>query len=120
MKILVIDDSTAMRMIVIRTLRKAGFKDHTFSEAATGILALDAIKSAAPDLVMSDWNMPGMSGIDLLKNLRSEGIDVPFGFVTSEFTDEMRAAAREAGALFLIAKPFSEDTFRDTLGPFIH
>ena len=119
MKIMVVDDSTAMRMIVLRTLRKAGFRDHTFSEAANGALALAAITADPPDLVMSDWNMPEMSGIDLLKALRAAGNEVRFGFVTSEFTDEMRAMAREAGALFLIAKPFNEETFEEVLSPFI-
>ncbi len=120
MKIMVIDDSTAMRMIVLRTLRKAGFRDHTFVEAANGAVALAAIQADPPDLILSDWNMPGMSGIDLLKTLRSSGSEVPFGFVTSEFTDQMRAQARAAGALFLIAKPFTEETFEEVLTPFIH
>ena len=120
MRIMVVDDSSAMRMIVIRTLRKAGFRDHTFSEAGDGAQALQAIRDNPPDLVLSDWNMPAMTGIELLTQLRAEGSDVRFGFVTSEFTEEMRARSREAGALFLIGKPFSEDSFRDVLGPFIH
>ena len=69
-----------------------------------------------PDLVLSDWNMPNMTGIECLQALRSSGSDVPFGFVTSEGSPEMREKAATAGALFLIAKPFTEDTFRDTLG----
>jgi two-component system chemotaxis response regulator CheY len=119
MRIMVVDDSTAMRMIVLRTLRKAGFRDHTFSEAADGAAALEAIKGDPPDLILSDWNMPKLSGIDLLKQLRADGSDVKFGFVTSEFTQEMRDMSRDAGALFLIAKPFNEDTFREVLEPFI-
>ena len=119
MRIMVVDDSTAMRMIVVRTLRKAGFRDHTFTEAADGAEALDAIRADPPDLVLSDWNMPEMTGIDLLKQLRADGSQIRFGFVTSEFTQEMRDRSREAGALFLIGKPFTEDSFRDTLEPFI-
>jgi two-component system chemotaxis response regulator CheY len=119
MRIMVVDDSTAMRMIVLRTLRKAGFRNHTFMEAADGADALEAIKNDPPDLVLSDWNMPKLSGIDLLKQLRAEGSEVKFGFVTSEFTQEMRDMSRDAGALFLIGKPFSEDTFREVLEPFI-
>lgn len=119
MRIMVVDDSSAMRMIVMRTLRKAGFRDHTFTEAGDGAQALQAIRDDPPDLVLSDWNMPQMTGIELLQQLRSDGSEIGFGFVTSEFTQEMRDRAREAGALFLIAKPFTEDSFRDTLEPFI-
>lgn len=120
MNIMVVDDSSAMRMIVLRTLRKAGFRDHNYTEAGNGALALEAIRANPPDLVLSDWNMPEMTGIELLTQLRAEGSEIGFGFITSEFTQEMRDKAREAGALFLIGKPFDEDTFRDTLEPFIH
>ena len=119
MRIMVVDDSKAMRMIVLRTLRLAGFRDHTFVEAADGAEALEAIKADPPDLVLSDWNMPKLSGIDLLRGLRSAGVEVNFGFVTSESTREMRDISTEAGAQFLIAKPFNEDTFREVLEPFI-
>jgi two-component system chemotaxis response regulator CheY len=120
MRIMVVDDSRAMRMIVLRTLKQAGFRDHTFVEAADGVEALAAIKADPPDLVLSDWNMPNMSGIDLLRNLKTEGCDLKFGFVTSESTPEMRTLSSEAGALFMIAKPFDEDTFRDALEDFIN
>ena len=63
--------------------------------------------------------MPRMSGIELLRGLRSAGCNVTFGFVTSESTPEMRSLSTEAGAEFLIAKPFNEDTFRDVLDAFV-
>lgn len=115
MKILITDDSKAMRMIVIRTMRQAGFDGHEFIEAENGVLALAAIKAEQPDLVLSDWNMPEMTGIQLKEALNAEGIDVPFGFVTSETTPEMREQAIRAGALFLLAKPFTVDTFQEVL-----
>ena len=59
--------------------------------------------------------MPNKTGIDLLRDLRGSGNQVPFGFVTSEGSEEMRATAAEAGALFLIAKPFTADAFEDAL-----
>jgi two-component system chemotaxis response regulator CheY len=114
-KILVADDSRVMRQIVIRTLRQAGYDDHDIVEAEDGRDALDKVSSEAPDLVLSDWNMPNMSGIECLQALRSSGSTVPFGFVTSEGSAEMRERAANAGALFLIAKPFNEDTFKDVL-----
>jgi two-component system chemotaxis response regulator CheY len=114
-KILVADDSRVMRQIVIRTLRQAGYDDHEIVEAEDGADALAKVSSEKPDLVLSDWNMPNMTGIECLQALRSSGSAVPFGFVTSEGSPEMREKASNAGALFLIAKPFNEDTFKDAL-----
>ena len=115
MKILVADDSRVMRQIVIRTLRQAGYDDHDIVEAEDGRDAFDKVQTEQPDLVLSDWNMPNMTGIECLQALRSSGSGVPFGFVTSEGSPEMRERAASAGALFLIAKPFTEETFQDAL-----
>ena len=115
MKILVTDDSRVMRQIVIRTLRQAGYDDHDIIQAGDGREALQLVGSEKPDLVLSDWNMPEMSGIECLEALRASGSQVPFGFVTSEGSPEMREKAASAGALFLIAKPFTEETFREAL-----
>ena len=115
MKILVTDDSRVMRQIVIRTLRQAGYDDHEIIQAEDGRVALQMVGSEKPDLVLSDWNMPEMSGIECLEALRASGSQVPFGFVTSEGSPEMRAKAANAGAMFLIAKPFNEDTFKEAL-----
>ena len=115
MKILIVDDSKAMRMIVTRTLRQAGFADHDYLEAADGSEGLAIVAAERPDLVLSDWNMPEVSGIEFLQKLRAAGDDTRFGFVTSESTDAMRQLAAESGALFLIAKPFTADTFADAL-----
>jgi two-component system chemotaxis response regulator CheY len=114
-KILVADDSRVMRQIVIRTLRQAGFDDHEIVEAEDGADALSKVSSEKPDLILSDWNMPNMTGIECLQALRASGSTVPFGFVTSEGSEEMRGRAADAGALFLIAKPFTADTFTDAL-----
>lgn len=115
MKILVADDSRVMRQIVIRTLRQAGYDDHDIVEAEDGADALAKVGSEQPDLVLSDWNMPNMTGIECLQALRSSGQAVPFGFVTSEGSPEMREKAASAGAMFLIAKPFTEETFKEHL-----
>ena len=119
MKIMIVDDSIAMRMIVKKTLRQAGFEGHEISEAEDGVKALAAIKSTSPDLVLSDWNMPNMTGIELLEKLSAEGLQVRFGFVTTEATAEMKTRATSAGAQFLISKPFTPESFRETLGRFI-
>ncbi|HEX2870514.1 MAG TPA: response regulator [Polyangiaceae bacterium] len=117
--ILVVDDSKAMRLIVRRTLRQAGFGEYEVEEAANGLEALERIGQAAPALVISDWNMPEMNGIELLRELNARKLQVRFGFVTTEGTPDMRAMADEAGALFLIAKPFTPEQFESALRPLL-
>lgn len=115
MKIIVADDSRVMRQIVIRTLRQAGWGGHEIVEAANGRECLEQALASPPDLILSDWNMPEMSGIDCLAALRAAGSTVPFGFVTSEGSEEMRARATATGASFLIAKPFTPESFDEVL-----
>jgi two-component system chemotaxis response regulator CheY len=67
MKILVVDDSRVMRQIVARTLRQAGHGGHEIVEADTGRAGLEAVAAHRPDLVLSDWNMPEMSGLEFLE-----------------------------------------------------
>lgn len=119
MKILVADDSRVMRQIVIRTLRQAGFSGHDIVEAEDGADGLAKVQTEKPDLVLSDWNMPNKTGIDFLRDLRGSGNQTPFGFVTSEGSEEMRTLAANAGALFLIAKPFTAEVFEEALTPVI-
>ena len=76
MKVLIVDDSRAMRMIVKRTLRQAGFSGLHVEEAGNGKEALESIEAGAPDLVLTDWNMPEMTGIELLHALQAKQISV--------------------------------------------
>jgi two-component system, chemotaxis family, chemotaxis protein CheY len=117
MKILIADDSKAMRMIVVRTLRQAGLAGHEIVEAVNGREALTLTGQIHPDLILSDWNMPEMTGIEFLRALRASGSTTPFCFVTSEGSDEMRGLAEEAGAMGVIAKPFTPDAFEAMLSP---
>jgi two-component system, chemotaxis family, chemotaxis protein CheY len=119
MKILIADDSRVMRQIVTRTLRQAGFGDHELVEAADGQQALDKTITESPDLVISDWNMPEMTGVEVLRKLRSAGNEVKFGFVTSECTAEMQLQAEAAGAAFFIVKPFTAERFDEVLSPIL-
>jgi two-component system chemotaxis response regulator CheY len=119
MKILIADDSRVMRQIVVRTMRQAGFDDHELIEAVDGKQALDLAKSENPDLILSDWNMPELTGIEVLRQLRAAGSTVKFGFVTSECTPEMKQAAEAAGSLFFIVKPFSADRFNEVFAPIL-
>lgn len=115
MKILIVDDSRVMRQIIIRTLRHAGYDGHDILQAEGGRQALALAGAEQPDLVLSDWHMPDMSGIDCLRLLRSEGNMVPFGFITSDVSGELWHEALAAGATFLIGKPFSAETLREAL-----
>lgn len=117
MKIIVVDDSRAMRMIVTRTLRQAGYGGNTIVEARDGLEALGLLQKDRFDLILSDWNMPEMTGIDLLDAVRQAGISTPFFFVTSESSPEMRERAEVGGADGLIGKPFTADHFCDVLDP---
>ena len=119
MKILIADDSKAMRRIIAAMLKEAGFRGHSIVEAADGALALAAVNEHSPDLVISDWNMPNMTGIEFLQKLREDENKVPFGFVTTEVSPEMRNAATLAGAAFLIGKPFTAVDFERALADFL-
>jgi two-component system, chemotaxis family, chemotaxis protein CheY len=116
MKILVVDDSKAMRAIVKRALssldRVAGA---TIFEAADGKEGFDTVEAESPDLVLSDWNMPEMTGIEFLQALNAAGITPTFGFVTSESTPEIHALAKAHGAKFLVSKPFTPDSLDQAL-----
>jgi two-component system, chemotaxis family, chemotaxis protein CheY len=116
MQILVVDDSRTMRMLVTRTLRQAGYGGHNIVEAGDGLEALEVIRTVGADIVLCDWNMPRMSGLELLKLLRNHGDLRPFGFVTSEGTPAMREVAEKEGANFVITKPFTADVFSSVLG----
>jgi len=115
MKILVADDSRVMRRIIVRALRQAGYGGHEVVEAENGRETVDLVATERPDLVVSDWHMPVLNGIDALAELRASGSTVPFGFVTSDGSDTVRRRACAAGALFLIAKPFRAEALRDAL-----
>ena len=117
MRFLVVDDSRVMRQIVARTLRQAGYDGHEVVEAVDGADGLAKVAEHAPDVVLSDWNMPNMTGIEFLRHLRASGDQTPFGFVTSEGSDDMREVAERAGARFVIVKPFTAEVFSDALAP---
>jgi two-component system chemotaxis response regulator CheY len=115
MKILIVDDAKAMRMIVRRTLRQAGVEAERIDEACNGKEALQKITDCSPDLILCDWNMPEMTGIELLRELSKIGCKARFGFVTSEGTPQMLTEAHSAGARFVITKPFTADSFREEI-----
>jgi len=116
-KILIVDDSKAMRMIVMRALRQAGLGTHKLVEASSGAEALASSQAEKPDLILSDWNMPEMSGIELLRALKAKGMAVKLGFVTSECTEEMQQLAKQEGAVFFLSKPFTPEALQAATTP---
>lgn len=114
MKILIVDDSSVMRKLVARSVRQAGYKDAEIIEAENGAEAIDLVGAAVPDVILADWNMPVMTGIEMLRKLDRE-ISLTVGFVTSESTDEIREMAEKAGASFFLTKPIDVDALSDAL-----
>ena len=119
MKILITDDSKAMRQVIGHMLKQAGYRDHTIVEAADGAEALTVVANEHPDVIISDWNMPNKTGIEFLQELRASGDNTPFGFVTTEVSPEMRAQATDSGAAFMIGKPFMPEDFQRALDSYL-
>ncbi len=117
MKILVVDDSATMRRMIVRALKKADLGDHEIVEAGNGIEGLEQVASADPDIIISDWNMPEMNGIEFLKALREKGNETDFGFITTEGTEDVKQLATESGASFFIEKPFTPTSIEHSLSP---
>jgi two-component system chemotaxis response regulator CheY len=107
LNVLVVDDFSTMRRIVIGLLREKGIKKTL--EADNGIHALQMLSHNTVDLIVSDWNMPEMNGLELLKALRasSEHAHLPFLMITAEARKENIVEAAHAGADGYIVKPFS-------------
>jgi two-component system, chemotaxis family, chemotaxis protein CheY len=115
-KALVVDDSRAVRMILAKTLKELGFE---VREAANGREALEVIEAekAAVSLVLADWNMPEINGLELLKRLRQnpELSSLVVVMVTTETELDQMAAALEAGANEYVMKPFTKDILVEKL-----
>jgi CheY-like chemotaxis protein len=119
MKILIVDDSRAMQTIVRRGIERLGYKHLLLKQAGNGIEALDIIRVWEPDFVISDWHMPEMNGIDLLHAINREMLGIHIGFVTTESSEERLEEARQAGAKFIVQKPFDTNTLHEALLPII-
>src|SRR5688572_10421866 len=115
MKILVVDDSGTMRHIQRKALSDLGCTD--VEEAADGELALKAVGNKKFDLILLDWNMPNLSGIEALKRLKMhpEHHSIPVIMVTSEAEKGHILEAIQAGAANYLLKPFSPDTLKEKL-----
>lgn len=112
MLILVVDDFSTMRRIVKNVLRELGFNN--LKEAEDGAPALQILKTTKIDFVVTDWNMPGMNGLDLLKAIRADEKlkTIPVLMVTAEAKREQIIEAAQAGVNGYVVKPFTAQTLK--------
>lgn len=115
MKVLIVDDFASMRRIVKNTLKQIGFKN--ILEADDGTTALTMLKEQKIDLVLADWNMPKMSGLELLKTVKKDDTlkTIPVLMVTAEAQKENVIEAIQAGVSNYIVKPFTPDSMKQKL-----
>ncbi|PCH97360.1 MAG: chemotaxis protein CheY [Gammaproteobacteria bacterium] len=115
MKVLVVDDFSTMRRIVKNLLRDLGFTN--IQEADDGSTALPMLQNGDFDFVVTDWNMPGMQGIDLLKAIRADSslAHIPVLLITAEAKKEQIVMAAQAGVNGYIVKPFTAATLKTKL-----
>lgn len=115
MRFLVVDDSSTMRRIIINTLTKLGHKD--CHEAANGREGVERLATVQVDMVITDWNMPEMSGIEFIKALRSNEAtkSLPVLMVTTNAAQDDIVQALHAGVNNYVVKPFTPDTIREKI-----
>ena len=117
MKILVVDDFSTMRRIVRNLLVELGFTNGLIQEAEDGNAALALLRSQSFDLVVTDWNMPNMTGIDLLRAIRADASlkSLPVLMVTAENNRDQIIAAAQSGVNGYVVKPFTAVTLKEKL-----
>jgi len=115
MKMLVVDDFATMRKVVRNLLKQVGYEN--IVEAEDGAIALRVLKTQKIDFVISDWNMPNMNGLELLKAVRADDDlgKTPFLMVTAEALQENVIAAVKAGVSNYIVKPFTAEVLNDKI-----
>jgi CheY-like chemotaxis protein len=109
LKFLIVDDSRAIQAIIRRALLQCGYEPVEIQTAANGVQGLDALKTFTPDLVITDWHMPQMSGLEMVQTMRQLGHQsLRVGFVTTERTESLLNQAVRNGAMFIVHKPFDD------------
>jgi len=114
-KILVVDDFATMRKVIRNILKQIGFEN--IVEAEDGVAALRILRSQHIDFIIADWNMPNMTGLELLKEVRADAAlsKTPFLMVTAEALQENVIAAVKAGVSNYIVKPFTPETLNEKI-----
>ena len=112
-KVLVADDSSTMRKIILRSLQAVGVTD--VAEAADGDEAVTMFRQGDFDMILTDWNMPGKSGLEVVQEIRKTNETVPVIMVTTEAEKGRVMEAIQAGVSDYLVKPFTADTLREKL-----
>ncbi len=112
-RVLVADDSSTMRKIILRSLQAVGVDDVT--EAADGAEAVSLFQPNDFDMVLTDWNMPGKTGLEVVQEIRARDSEVPIIMVTTEAEKGRVMQAIQAGVSDYLVKPFTADTLREKL-----
>ncbi len=114
-KVMVVDDFSTMRRILKNILKQLGYEN--IEEAEDGVQAFNKLQSGGADFIVTDWNMPNMNGLELLKAVRADGSlkEVPVLMVTAEAEKENIIAAVEAGVSNYIVKPFTAETLKEKI-----
>lgn len=113
-KVLIVDDSKVMRMVIKKGLTQAGFEFQA-TEATNGKEGLDAFNANVPELILSDWQMPEMNGLEFVKEVRKENATIPIFMVTTEAAEEKIKEAMSAGVNGYICKPFTPEILKEKL-----
>ncbi|MEE8058741.1 MAG: response regulator [Pseudomonadales bacterium] len=113
MKVLIVDDFSTMRRIIKGLLRDIGYTD--IREASDGKEALKELRISKFDFVVTDWNMPNMSGLELLTIIRKEFDSLPVLMVTAEAKRDQIVAAVQAGVNGYVVKPFTAGTLKEKI-----
>jgi CheY-like chemotaxis protein len=111
-KLLVVEDDQDLREVMLESL---GFIDAQIISAENGAMALEMIESFNPDLILSDFNMPIMNGLEMLKNLRQKGCQTPVILLSGYSSSNHKAEAKEWGAWDFLDKPFEIDKLTEIL-----
>ncbi|MCP3899494.1 MAG: response regulator [Desulfobacteraceae bacterium] len=115
--ILLVDDSLPMRSVLKKTLKAAGYSDSEFHEAANGKEALDLVKGKWIDIVITDYNMPVMDGMEFIRELKKDDTfkETPVVIVSTEGSKSKIDEFKAQGATGYITKPFTPETIRETI-----
>ncbi len=115
--ILIVDDSLPMRSVIKRTIKAAGYGSGDLLEAANGQEAIDLLKKSWVDIIMTDYNMPVMNGLELIQAIKKDEIskDIPVVVISTEGNESKIQEFMDSGAAGYITKPFTAEAIRDLI-----
>ena len=113
MKILIVDDSSTMRRIIINTLSRIGYTD--VIEGDNGKSGLDKLGQGGVEMIITDWNMPEMDGLEFVKTVRGQNAAIPILMVTTIAAKEDIVEALQAGVNNYVVKPFTPETLKEKI-----